>query len=182
MLLVPRSTNPVDAEDELKVLGWFLENFGEADTRTVTDWVWAYEKDSCRYIATLWAIAREIREKGRSVFGTLLYVASQSPEVVDATQQLAAQMKPVIDELRRQSSRYSADEHGREQISDELRLRLREKLREMWPDKHRAMIDGALVVAFKRGPRGQVIIDFPAIAKALFQEDPLATTAAASHV
>lgn len=180
--MILRSTNPLMAEDEKKIIDWFTDHFGEEDTLVFTRWVWDRHRNAPQYVEALWFIAEQTRKEGPPFFQNLLEVARYPKEMREATDQIASTMMPIVERLKTKALGFRNDPKVLNEIFEELRLALREKIRDMWPEKHRATIDGAMVVSVKRNLVGQSFIDFRTLAKALFEKDPLANTAESSHV
>lgn len=179
--MILRSTTTRDAEAEKALLDWFAENFGAEDARDLADWVWGRERNAARYVDALAHIARCSKERGRDFVGNLLAHARRPAEEREAEEQLFETMRPHVDRARVRVLGHRGDPLVVEESLRELRVRLREVIRKMWPEKHRATVDGAIMSgSMVRG--GAAVLDFRKIVQALTRhEDPLAVTARSSH-
>jgi hypothetical protein len=180
MNLLLRSTDIKDSEDEKKILDWFVENFGEADARDLVEWVWARERNPSRYVLALFHIAREVKLHGKVFVQRILDHARSLFPHREKEEQLMAATLPFVEKARITIQGHRGDEMAVEESMRELRVRLRENIRRIWPEKHRATIDGAIVTATQvRG--AACIIDFRKLVTTLAGTDALAETAAGSH-
>lgn len=192
-----KNTNPALADREKMFLDWFVENFGREDTATVVDWVWWRERDPGAYLRGLEAIYGVIKSEeakglaagldpsrnklGRDAFHRLLEQAREPRDRGEAALQLKAAMEPYILKAKAEAKKFNNSPECAEANLRELRVRLREELRRMYPDKHRATIDGAIAVG-SLITGGGATLDFSRIIKALMDNpDALAETAASSH-
>lgn len=192
-----RATDPELAADEKALLGWYIENFGQEDTETFTRWVWLREQDGNRFARVLRHIHDLIKSEeargvalglelaknklGREVFERLLLQARKPKVQGEAETQLMETMRPHIERVRTDILGHRGSKEAVDAGVRELRVRLRENIHKMWPDKHRATVDGAIMVgAIQRG--GTAVIDFARVVSALMENpDALASTAASSH-
>lgn len=159
---------------------WYQTEFGEQDATLLLDWVWRRERNGARYIAALTHIARETERHGKAFVGRLLAHARRPEHLRDAEEALLEAMRPHVERARTTILGHRGDPVASEAALRELRVRLRELVHRTYPDKHRATIDGAILVATLQGGAGAVI-DFRALVDALNNVDPLAATAASSH-
>lgn len=180
MNLLLRSTDIETSEIEKKTLNWFVENFGEVDTRDLVEWVWARERNTGRYVPALTLIQEGIQKHGRGFLHKILDHARSLFPYREQEMQLMATMLPYIERARITVLGHRGDPVAMEAAMRELRVRLRENIRRMWPDKHRATIDGAIVTATQvRG--AACVIDFRKLVTTLAGPDALTETAAGSH-
>jgi len=185
--MILRSKAPELGEDEKRILNWFEENFGLEDTATLASWVWDKERNDGKYVAALWHIAGQMKDherrdpkSGRRFVQNLVEFARKPRVDRDAEVELAEHMREKVAKGMAWVRGHREDQAAKDEIVGDLRRHLREKLRQMWPDKHRATIDGALMVGLSaRG--GKPFLDFAAIVKAMNEPDPLATNARVSH-
>lgn len=180
MNLLLRSTDIEASEIEKKTLNWYVENFGERDTRDLVEWVWAQERTSERYVLVLVHIREEIGKRGKGFLHKILDHARSLFPHREQEFQLMAAMTPYVERARVTVLGHRGDPMAVEEAMRELRVRLRENIRRIWPDKHRATIDGAIVTATQvRG--GSAVIDFRKLVTTLTGPDALSDTAASSH-
>lgn len=178
--MILRSTSAQDAADEQKILAWYEENFGADDSREVAEWIWSHERNAARYLRALFHCASLVKEHGRGVFAALLEQARKVASQHEPEEQLMAALAPVVERVRITITGHRGAEEAVGAGLRELRVRLREELRRMWPDKHRATIDGA-IVAGSQIRNGGAFLDFGKIVEVMSGPDALATTAASSH-
>ncbi len=181
--MILRSTSPESAEVEQKLYDWFIENFGEEDTKTFLEWLWGREKGE-RYVLAMQHIAKETAARGKPFFHNILEHAkldTKTKEQRDAEEELLSAMLPVIERVKTNIQGHRGAEDAREEGLREIRVRLRETLRRMFPSKHRATLDGAIMCGtLLQG--GFPTLNCAAVVAALMKhEDALATTAASSH-
>lgn len=178
--MILRSTDANLAGEEKRVIDWFVENFGEEDALVVVEWVWARERRGTKYVPALVHIANETQKHGRGFFQNLLLHARKPRTHREAEEQLMETMTPYVQRARIAITGHRGSEDAVEYSMRELRVHLREEVRKMWPDRHRATIDGAIITATQvRG--GSAIIDFGKLVETISGPDALATTAEASH-
>lgn len=169
--------------DELEgvLAHWFVENFGEEDTFVVMDWVWNREPNSARYLTAINYIAIEIQNQGREFFHNLLSHARRPKEEREIEEQLMETMAPYVTKALKAVKDHNEDPIVREEQIMILRNTLHEQIRKLWPEKHRATVDGAIICGTQI-KNGGALLDYRAITQALTRnDDPLAATAASSH-
>lgn len=176
--MILKSTDPKESQAEKDIVQWFINNFGETDAHTVCDWVWARERNPVKYVDTLVHIAKK-SSNDRDFFNNVLkYAQTQqaTPEIRDAQMHLEAKFLPMVERARIKIGGHRGDPKLVEEALEEMRKKLEDEIRKMWPGKHRATVHGAIMCG--TSPRG---IDFGAIARALINnKDPLEANAWAS--
>jgi hypothetical protein len=174
--MILRTSDPTEKE----IIDWYIANFGTEDATAVIDWVWSRERTTGRFVGALWYIAREVNDKGKVFFFNILRHTKVPKSQREAEEQIMEIARPFVEKARITILGHRGAEDAVEGAMRELRVRLREEIRKMWPDKHRATIDGAILSAtVARG--GASIIDFKRLVEALSGPDALATTASQSH-
>lgn len=174
--MILRTSDPA----EKQILDWFQENFGLEDTQVVIDWVWSRERATGRYVQALALIAGKTIETGREFFTNCLIHARRPATYREAEEQIMAAMLPHVEKARINVLGHRGDPMVVEESMRELRVYLRENIRRMWPDKHRATIDGAIMSATKT-QGAEAFIDFRRLVEVINMPDALATTASQSH-
>lgn len=156
---------------------WFRDNFGEEDARALIEWLWDHNgKSGVRFVDALVHIARETETHGKGFVQNLLDVARKPKFVREAELEILAWAKPRLDKAAAIVLGHRGEERVRRDVFDEFLHGLEEKLREMYPGKHRATMKGAIVSAFC-DVNGKAEFRVADLVKALNLEDPLAVTA-----
>jgi hypothetical protein len=178
MTMILKSKDAEEARAEKDIITWFVNNFGETDANTVCDWVWARERVPVKYVDALAHIAKK-SSADRGFFESVLkYAQTQqaTPEIRDAQAHLEAKFLPAIEHARNRIMGHRNDPELVKEALDDMRKKLEEEIRKMWPDKHRATVHGAIMCGTTATG-----IDFGAIARALINnKDPLGVNAWAS--
>ncbi len=172
-----------DAADELEFRRWLVENFGEADERELSEWVWVnHGRNGVHYTTALQHIVLETHKRGKGfVHGILQFLRELDPSVRESIWTLAAWFHPRMLRAVATMQRHAKDPTAVEAELTTLRGELRAEVHRLWPAKHRATIDGALLGALKYDPRFHTVAaDYVGIAMALSMPDPLETNAKAS--
>jgi hypothetical protein len=186
--MILHSTTPEDGEVEKQIRGWFEDNFGREDAEALVEMIWLRERNGARLVDALVVIAKEYKAheqnsvaEAKAFLGNLLDMARTPAAVREAEMDLLGYARPILERLAARIQGHRGDPIVREESLEEFRALVREKIRSMWPRKHRAAIDGALVVA-ARAEGGRLVFNARACVKALeMNGDPLEATAASSH-
>jgi len=174
--MILRTSDPAEKE----VIDWYVENFGKEDAMTVIDWIWSRERTTGRFVGALLHVANEVQSQGRQFFHNLLVHTRIPRPQREAEEQIMERVRPFVEKARITILGHRGAEDAVEEAMRELRVHVREEIRKMWPDRHRATIDGAILSATS-GRGGPAIIDFKKLVAALVAPDALATTASQSH-
>ncbi len=179
--MIIRSTDPQEAADELEILKWIVGEVGEDDTAILASWIHDREAPHGRYMMALATIVESAAKSGapKLFLGRLIAQARKPAIQREAEVTLMQAMLPHLDRLRATVQRHHDDPLVREEVLREVRVRLRETLHRLFPDKHRASIDGAIIAGTSAA--GATLNFGVMVDRLMNHQDPLASTAAASH-
>lgn len=181
--MILRCTDPQQAADEAEFIRWIVGEIGEADADVLVPWLHEREAPHGRYPHVLAHVVRGAANSGapKSFLGNLVEQARKPLVQREAEMALMQAMAPHVERVRATMRRHQGDPQAYEEGLRELRVRLRETLHRLFPDKHRATIDGAMVAGTAPKP-GAALLNYSVIVERLMcHEDALASTAAASH-
>lgn len=153
---------------------------GDEDEADLTRWVWENEKGSgVGFVRALAAMAEQSQFRGPQFAKNCLEFARKPKEVREAEKELlewfnvhAARAITVVKE-------HNGDRHVADDQFNMLCYGLQEKLREMWPNKHRATVKGAMLSAFTHAS-GTFQFEVARLVKVMMEKDPLEVTARTS--
>lgn len=171
-----RTTDP----QEKAALDWFVDNFGKQDADDLISWVWSRERTTGKFVPALLHIIDQTMKNGRQFVQNLLDHARSPASFREAEEQIMQAMIPHVNVARSTIQAHKGDELAVEESMRMLRVYLRENIRRMWPDKHRATIDGAIMSA-TRIKGVDAFIDFHRLVEVINMPDALASTASQSH-
>lgn len=179
-----RCTTSPESADELELRKWLVDKFGETDEETLARYVWENHKGrGVEYLQVLAAFVRETAANGTGFVRKLLDGAAKPLEQRQAEIELLAWWTPRKDAAIAKVNRYRGEDQkkaAREEY-DALVRGLIWTVHQMWPDKHRATVKGAVLAAFVHDEDGgNYTFEVSRLVGALANPDPLAANARAS--
>lgn len=172
------SSDPREAPCRQKL----IDVLGAEDATVLTTWLWErhHAGKSPTFGDVIAAIVQKTEIHGPTFAKNLLDAAKKPREQSEAEIEIMAWVTPRIHAAAARVMGHRGDQDVARAEFDTLVRELEAKLWNMFPDKHRATMKGAIVVSFKH-KGGEFVIDVGALVRALFLTDPLAATARASR-
>ncbi len=173
---------------ELEFRSQLSNLLGRDDEKRLSTYLWENHTDKVSYLDALEAICIVVGQHGIEAAHRILEHAEsvKSPKHAREEMELYVWFNEKVKPHLQRASRClitgglrQVNERTANLVFEEVSGLLKEKLHEMYGDKHRAMIDGAVVTAFRKTQTG-VEFDIPGIVRHLNREDPLAINAKAS--
>jgi len=156
-----------------------LTQLGEEDAKILMTWLWETHRGRGNYADILAAVVEHTHAEGTCFARNLLTMAKKPKHISEAEMEIMAFITPRIQAAVVAVQGHRGDQQVAVREFEKLCYELEEKLFNMFPQKHRATMKGAIISAFTH--RGGYTLDVAKLVQALHMEDPLAATAASSR-
>ena len=160
-----------------------IDILGQEDATVLVTWLWERHHlgSSPTFGEALAAITMQTDQHGHQFARNLLDVAKKPKHVSEAELEIMAWIKPRLEAAATKVQGHRGDPDVAKAEFDVLCYGLNEKLWNMYPDKHRATMKGAILTAFEH-KGGAFSLNVAKLVQSLNLDDPLKATAAQSRL
>lgn len=174
--MILHSIDAQHSADELEFRKYLIGALGEADAERLVLFSWENSISIAAYMNALAHIVRGVGQYGASFVHHVLEVAWKPKEQREAEIELSEFGYRLVHDLTQRIM--SAVNEDRPKLAEECYLemchRVREKLREMWPNQPDYVVNGALIAGcHHHKDRGCFEIDQVKLVNAMLAKDPL---------